>query len=76
MISPKFFCENRNLLGFEGVWALREIPAPIRQTKSDPEKIGNILNFFSRCGFKKYGLVKNGAIRFPALGAPYRGRVH
>ena len=32
------FRENGDLLVFGGVWALREIPGPNRQTTFDPEK--------------------------------------
>ena len=35
----------RDLLGFGGVWALREIPSPNRQKKLDPKKIEKKLKF-------------------------------
>ena len=50
--------ENCDLLGFGGVWALREIPGPNRQDKFDPKKNREKIYFIFRCGFEKYVFVK------------------
>ena len=77
----RIFPDNRDLLVFGGVWALREIPGPDRQKEFDPKKIEKKLNFiFLRCGLKKYVFVKNGAIFFrfrplvPPIGAVRTGK--
>ena len=51
-----------DLLVFGGVWALTEIPGPNRRKIFGPEKNRkNVDNFVSRCCFKKYVFVGNGA---------------
>ena len=65
--------QNRDLLGFGGVWALGALLGPNRQKIFDPKKSKkNFEDFIFRCGSKKCVFVKNGAIffRFRPLVSP------
>ena len=74
----RVFRENRDLLVFGGVWALREIPGLERQKPLDPKTIKKTSwKFVFCCRFKKCVFVKNGVIffRFRPLVSPI-GAVH
>ena len=43
----RVFQDNRDLLGFGGVWALREIPGPNRQKTIDPKNRKKVEFYFS-----------------------------
>ena len=70
--------ENRDLLVFGGVWALKETPGPNRQKNFHPQKIEKKPKFLFSIPVSKKGFSskQSGFFSSSAPGAPYRGRAH
>ena len=65
----RVFRENRDLLVFGGVWALREIPGPNRQKTIDPKNSKKNLIFFVAVSSKTERLFFRLRLLAPPVGA-------